>query len=88
MLIDDLFGGEDFGDDGDDGEAVDGFDRDKVKQQANEDLFGGSDIEDEEKKEEKEKPEMKAFPVTTETEVAEFAKFASEKIRKAPVSHF
>mmetsp|Transcript_27341 Transcript_27341/g.66488 ORF Transcript_27341/g.66488 Transcript_27341/m.66488 type:complete len:254 (+) Transcript_27341:102-863(+) len=83
LLIDDMFGGEDFGDDGDGADAVDGFDRDKVKQKANEDLFGGeSDFEEEEKKEEE--PEMKAFPVTNEAEVNEFAKYAAEKIKKAP----
>mmetsp|Transcript_7217 Transcript_7217/g.13411 ORF Transcript_7217/g.13411 Transcript_7217/m.13411 type:complete len:260 (-) Transcript_7217:253-1032(-) len=81
-LIDDLFGEAEFGGDEDDGPAVDGFDRDVIKQKANEDLFGGSDDEDPEE-EEKEEPAMKAFPVTTEKEVEEFATFVSEKIKKA-----
>uniref|UniRef100_A0A7S0DSE3 Eukaryotic translation initiation factor 3 30 kDa subunit n=1 Tax=Amorphochlora amoebiformis TaxID=1561963 RepID=A0A7S0DSE3_9EUKA len=82
-LIDDVFGENDFGGDEDDeAEEVDGFDRDAVKAKANEDLFGGSD-DDEKEEIEEEKAEMKQFPCSTEEEVNEFAEFCAEKIKKA-----
>mmetsp|Transcript_13289 Transcript_13289/g.21695 ORF Transcript_13289/g.21695 Transcript_13289/m.21695 type:complete len:258 (-) Transcript_13289:165-938(-) len=84
--IDDMFGDNDFGDDDDiedDGAAIDGFDRDKVKAQANEALFGAEeDYEDEE--EEKEEDKMKDFKVDSEGDVTDFAKFVADKIKKAP----
>eukprot|EP00954_Amorphochlora_amoebiformis_P010216 798835-Amorphochlora_amoeboformis.AAC.3 len=72
------------GDEDDEAEEVDGFDRDAVKAKANEDLFGGSD-DDEKEEIEEEKAEMKQFPCSTEEEVNEFAEFCAEKIKKAKV---
>mmetsp|Transcript_4648 Transcript_4648/g.6579 ORF Transcript_4648/g.6579 Transcript_4648/m.6579 type:complete len:258 (-) Transcript_4648:192-965(-) len=83
-LIDDLFGDNDFGGDEDDAPAVDGFDRDKVKEQANDDLFGGASGDEEENEEEQKDEPMKDFKVNTEPEVAEFATFVSNKIKTAP----